>query len=174
MDRNEFKLLTGKYPTAFELMRSLHEFGKYRFRPSCESGINQSEFQVLHCILHETSRGNKSVTITEIAKFLEIAVPTVTPLIKSLAQKKLIVREKDESDRRICRIRLSERGVAFQKEEFTKGLMKFQSIVTHLGEDEVSRFISILKKTALFMKTNFHQNSGSSDTCQCGGKSNND
>lgn len=62
-------------------------------------------------------RHNKSCSISEIAQFLQISKPNMTPIIDKLIQEGLVSRYNDPNDRRILRIELTEKSYGFFKKQ---------------------------------------------------------
>ncbi|MGP4039813.1 MarR family transcriptional regulator [Gracilibacillus sp. D59] len=75
-------------------------------------GLYPSHFHVLH-IVEQTGR----IQMAEIAKKLNINKSNLTPLIQKLMEKEFIVKIKDEKDRRITYIQMTENGKRFSEEK---------------------------------------------------------
>ncbi|PIR66504.1 MAG: hypothetical protein COU51_03090 [Parcubacteria group bacterium CG10_big_fil_rev_8_21_14_0_10_36_14] len=85
-------------------------------------------------------------TMKDLASFLHIKPPSATILINGLVRFGFIKRKSDTKDRRITRLRITEKG----KDYFDKTLKKMsnnvRTIFTKLSEQEIGELIKILKK----------------------------
>ncbi|SFL57304.1 DNA-binding transcriptional regulator, MarR family [Gracilibacillus orientalis] len=77
-----------------------------------KEGLHPSHFHVLH-IVEQTG----SIQMAGIAKKLDINKSNLTPLIQKLMEKEFIVKTKDEKDRRITYIQMTEKGKQFSDEK---------------------------------------------------------
>ncbi|CDM69736.1 Transcriptional regulator, MarR family [Clostridium bornimense] len=116
----------------FSLLMSIH--GK---------AFNPNEFAKGHCIppshikvifyLH----GHDSASVSEIGKKLYISKPNMTPIIDKLVNEGFVTRYEDPNDRRVLRVKLSEKSIIFLdevKENITK---QFVSKLSVLDESEL-------------------------------------
>ena len=74
-------------------------------------GLSRSEFAMLHMIHNKKDEMGK-LTLSELASFLEVSSPAVSRMIKTLEDKKFIVKSPSEKDRRISYVSLSPEGEA--------------------------------------------------------------
>jgi DNA-binding MarR family transcriptional regulator len=72
-------------------------------------GITYPQYLVLHALWEEDGR-----TVGGIAERLSLEASTITPLVKRLAAAGLVERERDPSDERHVRVRLTQRGHALE------------------------------------------------------------
>lgn len=77
-----------------------------------DSDLHHTHFHIMHIVADA-----KSIRTTEIAKKLAIRKSNLTPLINKLMEKNFIVRVKDEDDRRVIYIELTQEGNVFLKEK---------------------------------------------------------
>ena len=150
-----------KKPTAAiaqDLMDSLHAFKKFGWhqqtKPTDE--LSHVEFLVLRGIHFHSSDQNqqdgKGITPSGIGQFMHIASPTVTQHITNLEQKGYVIREADKQDRRVVRINLTEKGIQVMDITKLKFLKVFEELVVHLGESESNELVSLLKKSAEYIR----------------------
>ncbi len=94
---------------AEEFYRVFSELARgYQFRDrdeTCRHGISVSQ-----CYALDLVDARAAVTMGELASALYLDLSTVTRAIDQLVQRKLVKREPDASDRRICRIRCTAKG----------------------------------------------------------------
>ncbi|WP_208588858.1 MarR family winged helix-turn-helix transcriptional regulator [Gracilibacillus suaedae] len=77
-----------------------------------KEGLHPSHFHVLHLVEHMGP-----IQMAEIAKKLDINKSNLTPLIRKLMEKEFIIKTKDETDRRITYIQMTEKGKQFLAEK---------------------------------------------------------
>ena len=94
---------------AEEFYRVFSELARgYQFRDrdeTCRNGISVSQ-----CYALELVDASDAFTMGELASALYLDLSTVTRAIDQLVQRKLVKREPDASDRRVCRIRCTAKG----------------------------------------------------------------
>ncbi|WP_416147232.1 MarR family winged helix-turn-helix transcriptional regulator [Salipaludibacillus sp. HK11] len=77
-----------------------------------DSDLHHTHFHILHIVADV-----ESIRTTEIAKKLAIRKSNLTPLINKLMDKEFIRRVRDEQDRRVVYIKLTEQGNNFLEEK---------------------------------------------------------
>ncbi len=92
-------------------------------------------------------------TITELSERLHLALNTVSESVDRLAREKLVARERDKLDRRVVRVRLTEKGRskinAFKKFHLKRVIMLFEN----LSETDMRRAVKNFKNNlSLFEK----------------------
>lgn len=92
--------------------------------------------------------------VSEISRFLGITPPTVTQLINSLEAKQMVVRQADASDRRVVRIKLTERGKIITRRARDHMDASLNKLVEYLGEDESNQLADLLLKVHRFIEDN--------------------
>lgn len=92
------------------LLKNVAMFQKVCDRIQFE-GVSRSEFAMLHMIHNKKDERGK-LTLSELAAFLEVSSPAVSRMIKTLEDKKYIVKSPSEKDRRISYVSLSPEGEA--------------------------------------------------------------
>ena len=63
-----------------------------------------------------------------------------------------VIREADKQDRRVVRINLTEKGIQVMDITKLKFLKVFEELVVHLGESESNELVSLLKKSAEYIR----------------------
>ena len=150
-----------KKPTAAiaqDLMDSLHAFKKFgwhqQIKPTDE--LSHVEFLVLRGINFHSSEQNqqdfKGITPSVIGQIMHIASPTVTQHITHLEKKGYVIRETDMQDRRVVRINLTEKGIQVMDNARLKFLKVFEGLVGYLGETESNELVSLLRKSADYIR----------------------
>lgn len=88
---------------------------------------------------------HQSATMSEIADFLRIEMPSATSLINKLVRQKLAVRQSDESDRRRVRIVLTAEGTHLLQEALEARNKKLEQLFGYLSPEEKQTLVNILK-----------------------------
>jgi DNA-binding MarR family transcriptional regulator len=117
--------------------------GEGRHEPACQPGsITHQQFWVLGRLTHGPMR------MTELAEDLGIATASVTGLIDRLEERGFAERYRDETDRRVVHVAITEEGtrvVSEGKEAFRK---RFDVLVAPLTVHEREEFARLLNKIA--------------------------
>ncbi|WP_163536159.1 MarR family transcriptional regulator [Gracilibacillus sp. YIM 98692] len=74
--------------------------------------LHPSHFHILHIVEHEGP-----IKMSDISKKLGINKSNLSPLVHKLLEKQLISRVKDEQDRRVSYIQMTEEGMVFSKKK---------------------------------------------------------
>lgn len=119
------------------------------------AAIRQGEFSDLsvtenHII--EAIGKDREMTMTEVAKDLEITVGTLTTAINRLIKKEYVERRRIEEDRRVVMIELTEKGTLAYKvhEKFHEEMI--DHVLEELGVSEEEVLISSLDKLDKFFQ----------------------
>ena len=91
-------------------------------------------------------------TMSAVAKKLGITAGSLTTSMNSLVNKKYVVRERSEIDRRVVYIRLTEKGVRAYRhhEEFHRQMT--DAVIASLDESEIDVLVKALKGLAGFFR----------------------
>lgn len=140
----ELKILIDRYQTAINTVtRSINN----TLKDKVHADITTDQFGTLHYIhTHDSS------TSTEIAQAFGIGKSAVTAQINRLFDKGLVERKRDEKDRRIVYLGVTDKGaefIDFTEVELHKVLGKHLS---HFDKDEIHTFIEALEKLAKLME----------------------
>ena len=129
-----------------DLVKSFIDFGEKMHeiifkKPIKGEHLSILEFKLL-CVL-EKKGGSKMKDITE---ELEIASSSATDLTDKLIKEKLVERYRDPGDRRVVRVKLTEKGQSYLNE--AKELKKkfWKSFVENIPEDERSEILEFFPK----------------------------
>ncbi len=131
-------------PTVDSALRNLGEalnmFDPLRFRAWAEIGLTTAQLRVLFLM-----RERPGVTAGELAARLAVTPPTISGLVDRLVKLDLVRREDDESDRRLVRNHLTERGeLACGRLE--RGAEVFtRRILVEMQHEDLEMFIAGLK-----------------------------
>lgn len=114
-------------------------------------GNKPGEIMVLHLIYCGAKDGSPGLMVSEISGRLNVTSPTVTQHIRSLEEKGLVERHFDRGDRRIVRVRPTEKGIQYIQRVNEARLKLFTGLVKHLGENESLRFIETMRKISDYL-----------------------
>lgn len=116
-------------------------------REAIQEELTPEQFQIL-LFISESRRCNS----TELADAFLVGKSSITAIITRLADRGLIDRTRDESDRRQVYLSLTSRGVSVLKEAEQKVQDMVSSYLVHFEEQEVEAFISTFEKLAYLIR----------------------
>lgn len=125
------------YETMSGLFKIIHKLQDENLRNSDFSDLSRAEMHTVAAI----GRGRPK-TMTHIANILEIKVSTLTSAVNKLVKKGYVKRLRDDKDRRIVKITLTDRGERADREyeEFMEKLVK--EAAAQVPADRLQYFIS--------------------------------
>lgn len=97
-------------------------------------------------ILAYLTYGKNRVTSGELSEYLDLSTPRVASALNSLSKKGFIKRKKDEQDKRVVIVNITEPGKSFVKEEHEEAMGALEKILEKLGEQDAREFVRITKK----------------------------
>lgn len=108
------------------------------------------EIMVLYFI-STNAKDDTGLMVSEISGKLNVTSPTVTQHINSLEVQELVERHADPADRRVVRIKLTDKGKEYIQRINEARLELFVGLVKHLGEEESLLFAEMMRKTSEYM-----------------------
>ena len=112
------------------------------------SDLSVKELHVLEAVCH-LARGAQS-TMTNVADALSIRVSSLTTAVNTLVRKGYLQREGDPGDRRIIRLRLTEKGEQANQLHAKFHHAMIQGVGERLKEDELEVLVHSLKSLERF------------------------
>lgn len=112
--------------------------------------IRKSEMFTLMSISKLIHKYPDGVKLGSLSQALNLAPPTVTPMINALEDIGFIERVGSKEDRRVVYIRLTIKGQTFLDEKENHFKSNIKELVNYLGEEDSKTFIRIVRKTADF------------------------
>jgi len=107
-----------------------------------EEGLTSSQFYVLALLL------KNKLTVTEIAKALNVKPSAVTSILDRMHENGFIVRRRDEADRRLVMVGITAKGQSI----FATSQEKRHKIVGHyfscLTDEEIELLVNVFEKVA--------------------------
>lgn len=109
-------------------------------RLTTEHDFSQAEGYVLISI----KKGG--IPVTKIAPLMGIEPTSLSRLIKTMENKGLIYREKDEIDRRVVKLYLTKKGLELKKISKNMVVDYNKSIYDEIGKEEMENFLNTMEK----------------------------
>lgn len=137
--------------SAIELKNAINVLGKIKMEKHEQGELKPAEKHMFF-IISNIYQGEE-VKPSELAKTVGVSLSAVSHHLNSLEKYGYIERVQDLNDRRISRIRLSEKGREYDtklKEAFFKMVL---NMVQFLGEEDSKELIKLVGRVAEFMKT---------------------
>lgn len=113
-----------------------------------KSDINISELIFMKEISENSTDSVNNVGLSDICRLLSISKPAVSQMLRSLEKKGYINRDIDKNNRRNLIVTLTHEGRGVLAERYAEHIDKFESIIAHLGEDDVKQMIVIINRMA--------------------------
>lgn len=114
--------------------------------------IRKSEMFALMTIGKLILKYPDGIKLSTLSKTLNLAPPTVTPMINSLEESGFIIRVGSKQDRRVVFIQLTEMGQTFLTEKEKHFKSNIQALVEYLGQEDTKELIRLVRKTANFLE----------------------
>lgn len=105
--------------------------------------LRPAEFSMLVLIAH-----NQNVTQKQLSQALSIPAPNVTTMLDRLAQRGLLTRERNATDRRSVHILLTSEGQALSRKGYEVSLKMERYLLRHLSTAERAMLMELLHKVA--------------------------
>ncbi|MEH7251509.1 MarR family winged helix-turn-helix transcriptional regulator [Neobacillus niacini] len=127
---------------ANELVRNMTKSPKMPFQKKVDD-ISQGERRILGYLTFFKTGGASS---GELSEKLFLSTPRVASALKSLSKKGFIERNRDENDKRIVIVTITEAGKSFMLEEHEKAISMLEKTLEKLGEKDAQEFVRILNR----------------------------
>ena len=127
---------------ANELVSSMTKSPKMPFQKKVDD-LSQGERRILGYLTFFKNGGASS---GELSEKLFLSTPRVASALKSLSKKGFIERNRDENDKRIVIVTITEAGKSFMREEHEKAVSMLEKTLQKLGEEDAKEFVRIIKR----------------------------
>lgn len=144
MNKDENKNALKPMTTLFKAHRSVLEFIKEDIK---DYDFDINEFSVFEIIYHK-----ERLMINEIKDNILIANSSLSYILNKLETKKLIKKEKCETDKRITYIKLTNKGLDLATNIFPNHYKNLKNIFNVLTKEEKESLVNITKKLGLHTK----------------------
>jgi len=124
-----------------ELLFQISRLMKRKMVTSKELG----ELSVLHIQTLMFLKDSDGATMSDIAEFLHIELPSATSLVNKLVRKNLAKRSSDKEDRRVVKIDLTETGTKLLVKAIDVRTKKLEQLLSYLSVDQVNNLLTILR-----------------------------
>ena len=138
--------------TVNELLTALHMIKRGHGGTVPKVPIRKSEMFALMTIGKLIPKYPDGIKLSTLSKTLNLAPPTVTPMINSLEESGFIIRVGSKQDRRVVFIQLTEMGQTFLTEKEKHFKSNIQALVEYLGQEDTKELIRLVRKTANFLE----------------------
>ncbi|WP_211747330.1 MarR family transcriptional regulator [Paenibacillus sp. Marseille-Q4541] len=93
-----------------------------------------------------TTEQLEGLKASELSGILRVKSPTITPVIRSLEEEGLVERKVDPEDRRVVRIRITEKGQQVLREVHREMMNTMHGLVEFLGEKDTKQLTLLLNR----------------------------
>ncbi len=87
-------------------------------------------------------------TMTELSRNLNVSMPTMTAMVDRLVKSKMIERERDDIDRRVVKVKLTNVGRKMLKKLIRIRREEMEKILKNLNEDEMKNYLISIEMVA--------------------------
>ena len=115
--------------------------------------LNTSEVTILYAMQKVMLEQDK-LMLSTIRDTLELAPSTITAIITSLEEKKLIERIIDKNDRRNICINITKKGEQYIKKIEEHNREVISKYIDYMGEKDIVKFKKLISKTTKFINEN--------------------
>jgi MarR family transcriptional regulator, organic hydroperoxide resistance regulator len=126
---------------ANELVNNMMKSPKMQFQKKVDD-LSQGEKRILGYLTF----WNNGVSSGELSERLFLSTPRVASALNSLSKKGFIERQRDENDKRIVIVTITETGKSFVMEEHEEAISMLEKTLQKLGEKDAKEFVRILKR----------------------------
>lgn len=94
--------------------------------------------------------GYDALTCSDLAQYTDNSKPTVTEMVNKFISWDCVVKQRSDTDRRVCYIRLTPKGKRIARAEEMQYLRLVEHIENSLTEEEVKQLIELLNKLSIY------------------------
>ncbi|MNW46148.1 putative HTH-type transcriptional regulator YusO [compost metagenome] len=144
-------MILGDEHKAHRLMSAFNLLKRMEWHKAVE-GCKPSELRVLFFIKRGARKDSRGVTVSEISSMMGVTSPTVTPLVRGLEDQGLVIRYNDNEDRRLVRMKLTEKGDAITRKATGLYIGRFEGLYDYLGEERSNQLADLLELVFQYME----------------------
>lgn len=96
--------------------------------------------------------GNRDYTMGELSRNIQVTMPSMTDMIDGLEELGVVERWRDSNDRRVVRVKLTEKGKQMRKEFMEKRRYELENIFSKLSIEDWEELINHLEKASQILK----------------------
>lgn len=131
---------------ANELISNMTKNPKMPFQKKVDD-LSHGERRILGYLTFFKNGGASS---GELSEKLFLSTPRVASALNSLSKKGFIERNRDENDKRIVIVMITDAGKSFMMEEHEEALSMLERTLQKLGEKDAMEFVRIIKRITEF------------------------
>ena len=87
-------------------------------------------------------------TMTELSRSLNVSMPTMTAMVDRLFKSKMVERERDDVDRRVVKVQLTDAGKKILKKLISIRREEMEKILMNLNEEEMKNYLTSIEMVA--------------------------
>ena len=130
-------------PRAPRMIMEISHLLRHRVRRDEADGV-MSQYTARLLLSHLAVKGSASQL--ELAELLHLAKPTVSILLRRMEDEGYVERCRDEADRRVMRVTLSQKGKQFDKERLARICCNDHTAMQGFSEEEQAQLLSFLER----------------------------
>lgn len=138
--------------SGIKIWNLMHELFKLQKSSYQLPTLTELETRVLYMTFMLHKKGNKQINVSAIKTLLNVSHPTISQTVTRLEHGGYLIRTKDQKDKRVTIISLSEKGKTTLQQSFDIVNQAFIDMANHLGEDKSNQFIAILEEMITYFK----------------------
>lgn len=133
-----------------EFVETFEDLTRLQKRNQTLMGIKKSETRVLLCIEYLSQEKDCEINISQISKYLSIASPTATELVKNLTDNGYLERHVNENDKRFVGITLTNSGKQKVQDIAEYYDIMFSGLIERLGKQQSELLIELLREVNIY------------------------
>lgn len=110
--------------------------------------VTMDQFLILQYIYQ-----HESITASEIAQAFGVGRSAITAIVNRLVEKDLLIRKRNENDRRIVSLMVSERGKKIVQATEKEIYEHIQDKLSHFNKEDIEFFLHSIEKLAELMES---------------------
>ncbi|OIK16416.1 MarR family transcriptional regulator [Bacillus sp. MUM 116] len=138
MSKQSIQELVDRYIT---ISFSVNKKGESLVKEQISSDLTSDQHYMLRYI-----RKSGTCTSSELAEVFEVKKSAITAIINRMWEKGLIKRTRDENDRRVVYLHLSEKGIDLFEQTENRIHKLVESIINQFDETEIKQFLDTYEK----------------------------
>lgn len=131
-----------------EFMDAFYDKTLFQNQDNLNSDLPASQIKALFAFRDET----KFYSIGELRRNARVKRSTITDMIDRLENEGLAERLRDDGDRRVVRVRLTEKGKELRREFYKKRRQELENLFSQLTEQDRRKLLSHLKGASQILK----------------------
>ncbi|HTP01575.1 MAG TPA: MarR family winged helix-turn-helix transcriptional regulator [Anaerolineales bacterium] len=138
------------FALAYDLLQLLQQISRVKYKPYSVDGLTAGEQGLLMILVMNLDWAARAPTVTEVSNSLQITPAGVTHLLNPLEETGHLERVQDARDRRVVRVRLTDKGKRAAETLVRAIQEQLGGLVEYLGEDDSRTLIRLLSRAIDF------------------------